>query len=101
MTPSWWSPGRHKVVIAGAPSADPRALVLKKFYALDTPRSHLVGSEDIALPPGEWGCHPRTSEPAVEVDRRPHRGNPGDWILHCHNTFHQEARMMTSLNYTT
>jgi pimeloyl-ACP methyl ester carboxylesterase len=34
-------------------------LDLKKFYTLDTPRSYLLGSEDIALPPGEWGWHPR------------------------------------------
>jgi FtsP/CotA-like multicopper oxidase with cupredoxin domain len=27
--------------------------------------------------------------------------NPGTWMLHCHNTYHQEAGMMTSLNYTT
>jgi multicopper oxidase len=27
--------------------------------------------------------------------------NPGIWMLHCHNTYHQEAGMMTSLNYTT
>jgi FtsP/CotA-like multicopper oxidase with cupredoxin domain len=26
--------------------------------------------------------------------------NPGIWMLHCHNTYHQEAGMMTSLNYT-
>lgn len=26
--------------------------------------------------------------------------NPGVWMLHCHNTYHQEAGMMTSLNYT-
>jgi FtsP/CotA-like multicopper oxidase with cupredoxin domain len=26
--------------------------------------------------------------------------NPGIWVLHCHNTYHQEAGMMTSLNYT-
>uniref|UniRef100_A0A5Q5CLN5 Multicopper oxidase, type 2 n=1 Tax=Mycobacterium sp. (strain JLS) TaxID=164757 RepID=A0A5Q5CLN5_MYCSJ len=25
--------------------------------------------------------------------------NPGVWMLHCHNTYHQEAGMMTSLNY--
>jgi hypothetical protein len=36
-------------------------LDLKKFYTLDTPRSYLLGSEDIALPPGEWGWHPRMS----------------------------------------
>lgn len=27
--------------------------------------------------------------------------NPGIWMLHCHNTYHQEAGMMTSLNYRT
>lgn len=26
--------------------------------------------------------------------------NPGVWVLHCHNTYHQEAGMMTSLDYT-
>lgn len=26
--------------------------------------------------------------------------NPGVWMLHCHNTYHQEAGMMTRLNYT-
>ena len=25
--------------------------------------------------------------------------NPGEWMLYCHNTYHQEAGMMTSLNY--
>ena len=27
--------------------------------------------------------------------------NPGIWMMHCHNTYHQEAGMMTSLNYVT
>lgn len=27
--------------------------------------------------------------------------NPGSWMIHCHNTYHQEAGMMTTLNYTT
>jgi multicopper oxidase len=27
--------------------------------------------------------------------------NPGIWMLHCHNTYHQEAGMMTRLNYTS
>lgn len=27
--------------------------------------------------------------------------NPGDWMIHCHNTYHQDAGMMSSLNYTT
>lgn len=26
--------------------------------------------------------------------------NPGVWMMHCHNTYHQESGMMTSLNYT-
>jgi multicopper oxidase len=25
--------------------------------------------------------------------------NPGIWMMHCHNTYHQEAGMMTSLDY--
>ena len=36
-------------------------LDLKKFYSLETPRSYLNCTEDIALPPGEWGWHPRMS----------------------------------------
>lgn len=27
--------------------------------------------------------------------------NPGMWMLHCHNTYHQEAGMMTSLDYSS
>jgi pimeloyl-ACP methyl ester carboxylesterase len=37
-------------------------LDLKKFYALQTPRSYINCTEDISLPPGpEWGWHPRMS----------------------------------------
>lgn len=36
-------------------------LELKKFYGLRTPRSYINCTEDIALPPGEWGWHPRMS----------------------------------------
>jgi pimeloyl-ACP methyl ester carboxylesterase len=37
-------------------------LDLGKFYTLQTPRSYLNCTEDIALPPGpEWGWHPRMS----------------------------------------
>jgi FtsP/CotA-like multicopper oxidase with cupredoxin domain len=25
--------------------------------------------------------------------------NPGVWMLHCHNAYHQEAGMMTLLRY--
>lgn len=36
-------------------------LDLKKFYLLDIPKSYINCTEDIALPPGEWGWHPRMS----------------------------------------
>ena len=36
-------------------------LDLKKFYSLKIARSYLYCTEDIALPPGEWGWHPRMS----------------------------------------
>ena len=36
-------------------------LDLRKFYTLDTPRSYLNATEDISIPPGEWGFHPRMS----------------------------------------
>jgi len=36
-------------------------LDLKRFYALEIPRSYIHCTEDTALPPGEWGWHPRMS----------------------------------------
>jgi len=36
-------------------------LDLGKFYSLEIPRSYINCTEDIALPPGEWGWHPRMS----------------------------------------
>jgi pimeloyl-ACP methyl ester carboxylesterase len=47
------SPGPYQQII--------EPLNLKKFYTLDIPRSYLIGSNDIALPPGDWGWHPRMS----------------------------------------
>jgi len=41
------------------PSKD--KLDLRKFYSLDIPKSYINATEDIALPPGEWGWHPRMS----------------------------------------
>jgi pimeloyl-ACP methyl ester carboxylesterase len=41
------------------PSKD--KLDLKRFYSLDIPKSYINCTEDIALPPGEWGWHPRMS----------------------------------------
>jgi pimeloyl-ACP methyl ester carboxylesterase len=34
---------------------------LKLFHQLPTPRSYLVGTEDVVLPPGDSGWHPRMS----------------------------------------
>ena len=36
-------------------------LDMEPFHALDIPKSFLNCTEDIALPPGEWGWHPRMS----------------------------------------
>ena len=36
-------------------------LDLKKFYSLQIPKSYINCTEDIALPAGEWGWHPRMS----------------------------------------
>ncbi|GAA4881171.1 alpha/beta fold hydrolase [Actinomycetospora straminea] len=36
-------------------------LPLTRFYDLEIPRSYINATEDIALPPGEWGWHPRMS----------------------------------------
>ena len=34
---------------------------------------------------------------AVEVDVQ--ADNPGQWLVHCHNVYHQEAGMATVLSY--
>lgn len=36
-------------------------LPLDRFYASPIPKSYINGTEDTALPPGEWGWHPRMS----------------------------------------
>ncbi|QRP43181.1 alpha/beta fold hydrolase [Amycolatopsis sp. FDAARGOS 1241] len=36
-------------------------LDLTRFYAGDLPKSYINATEDTALPPGEWGWHPRMS----------------------------------------
>ncbi|TSD94241.1 alpha/beta hydrolase [Skermania sp. ID1734] len=36
-------------------------LALDRFYKSDIPRSYINATEDTALPPGEWGWHPRMS----------------------------------------
>ena len=37
--------------------------------------------------------------PGQKLSARLVADNPGDWMLHCHNTYHQEAGMMTRLDY--
>ncbi|MHC3001372.1 alpha/beta fold hydrolase [Gordonia sp. GN26] len=41
------------------PMAD--KLDLTRFYQSEIPKSYINATEDIALPPGEWGWHPRMS----------------------------------------
>ncbi|GAA11492.1 putative salicylate esterase [Gordonia alkanivorans NBRC 16433] len=41
------------------PMAD--ELDLTRFYQSEIPKSYINATEDIALPPGEWGWHPRMS----------------------------------------
>jgi hypothetical protein len=62
-------------------------LNLTKFYALDMPRSYLIGDEDVALPPGDWGWHPRMSsrlgphrlvQMQENQTRKAHHANPPD-----------------------
>ena len=36
-------------------------LDMKKFYSLQIPKSYINCTEDMALPQGEWGWHPRMS----------------------------------------
>lgn len=43
---------------------------LSRFETLDIPRSWLMGTEDIVMPPGEWGWHPADVEPARPVPAR-------------------------------
>ncbi len=38
--------------------------------------------------------------PKQKVDTLLIADNPGTWMIHCHNSYHQEAGMMTALNYT-
>jgi pimeloyl-ACP methyl ester carboxylesterase len=50
-------------------------LDLKKFYSLGTPKSYINCTEDISLPPGEWGWHPRMSS-RLGLPPRANAGQP-------------------------
>ena len=65
---------------------------------------HLHGHTfQMIKPDGSLGARKDTAIvlPMQKVSVALHADNPGIWMLHCHNTYHQEAGMMTSLNYTT
>ncbi|GEL16767.1 AMP-binding protein [Pseudonocardia asaccharolytica] len=51
--------GSDRVWVLPVPFAD--KLDLSRFYALELPKSYINATEDTALPPGEWGPHPRMS----------------------------------------
>ena len=44
------------------------------------------------------GPHRHLVAAGVEVDLD--ADNPGTWALHCHNIYHMEMGMMTTLKYT-
>jgi FtsP/CotA-like multicopper oxidase with cupredoxin domain len=46
---------------------------------------------------GAQGHRHRAGDAAAHLDVV--ADNPGEWMLHCHNSYHQEAEMMTRLNY--
>ncbi len=63
---------------------------------------HLHGHTfQIIKPDGTPGARKDTTNvlPKQKVSVALLADNPGIWMMHCHNTYHQEAGMMTSLNY--
>jgi multicopper oxidase len=63
---------------------------------------HLHGHTfQIIKPDGTPGARKDTTTvlPKQKVSVALLADNPGIWMMHCHNTYHQEAGMMTSLNY--
>ncbi len=63
---------------------------------------HLHGHTfQVIKPDGSTGCRKDTVIvlPMKSVTVRLVADNPGSWMLHCHNTYHQEAGMMTRLEY--
>jgi FtsP/CotA-like multicopper oxidase with cupredoxin domain len=65
---------------------------------------HLHGHTfQIIKPDGTPGARKDTTNvlPKQKVSVNLIADNPGIWMMHCHNTYHQEAGMMASLNYVT
>lgn len=69
--------------------------------ALDAPaRQHLSDDPPRRQPRPPQGHRHRAAMQTVTVSLLD--DNPGSvWMLHCHNIYHQEAGMKTTLNYTT
>ncbi|ASX03463.1 MULTISPECIES: multicopper oxidase family protein [Mycobacterium] len=64
---------------------------------------HLHGHTfQVIKPDGSLGARKDTVNvlPRQKVSAVLVADNPGIWMIHCHNAYHQEAGMMTSLNYT-
>lgn len=65
---------------------------------------HLHGHTfQIIKPDGSVGARKDTTIvlPMREVSVTVLANNPGVWMMHCHNAYHQQAGMMTTLNYTS
>lgn len=64
---------------------------------------HLHGHTfQVIKPDGSMGARKDTVNvlPKQKVKTVLVADNPGTWMIHCHNAYHQESGMMTSLNYT-
>ncbi len=58
-------------------------------FALQPPTSYGARKDVVIVPPMQ----------TVTVDLQ--ADNPGQWMVHCHNSYHQAAGMMTVLSYVT
>ncbi len=62
---------------------------------------HLHGHTFAVLPPTGLGTRKDAVvvKPMQTITVEFDAVNPGQWVLHCHNAYHQEGGMMTSLSY--
>ena len=71
-----------------SPMFHPMHLHGHTFAVLDAARRPGAAKDTVIVRPAE----------TVRVDFD--ADNSGDWMLHCHNAYHQEAGMMTSVYYS-
>jgi FtsP/CotA-like multicopper oxidase with cupredoxin domain len=64
---------------------------------------HVHGHTFALLPPAGPGTRKDTVivRPKQTICVALEANNPGQWMVHCHNAYHQEAGMMTVLSYVT